>query len=214
MIRRMSVPFLMLGVLAPGALAQHAGDIDVARTQGGKLVIDKWDEATDVILLDPVNNPILQIFGFASGNPGFDYLRQSEEVPPDLLALQSGTEIWLEVVSIHPAFRAIGPGGTPILDQPGERVLLGGATLHEHLTWHANSQDPDYNPSETQWTATFKLVDEGSTAYADSDLFTLAFVSELNAVPTASEWGLIILALCVLLGGTLLVRKRTKPLPA
>lgn len=187
-------------------MAQHEGDIDVARTQGNKLVIGDWNPATDFILLNPVSNPILQIFGFAAGDPGFDYLRSFEEVPPNLLALQSGAEIWVEVVALHPAFRVIGPGGTPILDQPGERVLLGGATLHEHLTWHANSQDPDFNPAETEWTATFKLVDEGTTAYSDSDPIILRFVSELPAVPTASQWGLAVLALTVLVGGTVVLR--------
>lgn len=155
------------------ARAQHEGDVIIARTPSLQLVITGFD--TDGFVALPPVSGLLN--GWSDNGPGFDHLATANP-GLGLFPLAAGAQIRLEVVSIDPAFRALGPGLAPIVDDPGEGLTLGDHQLHEHVTWHINSTDPDYDPLQCEWLATFILLDLGTTGYADSDPFTLRFVGQ------------------------------------
>src|SRR5437870_1728388 len=85
--------------------------------------------------------------------------------------------------SITPSFQ--------IINAPGQSALLGSSTLHIHLTWHINSADPTFNPSQVDWFATFKLADTGSTGYSDSAPFTFHFTNAACSFGDVNDDGVI-----------------------
>jgi hypothetical protein len=160
--------------------AQHAGDVIVGRSAAGQLRISApgsngYVPDENIKLLPPVSNPPGLFNGWSDNNPGFDRLVTSDP-GNDFLTLQSGCQVRIEVVQVDPAFLAISASFS-IIDDPGERILLGGSTLHTHLTWLVNSDHAMFDPDKVLWRATFKLVDTGSTGYTPSDLFTFYFAT-------------------------------------
>ncbi len=166
---------LMLASLsiAPAAHAQHAGDVWVGRSDAGQLKIAGFDVAHNAIPLAPSG---MLFNGWADNDPGFDRVL-TDDPASDLFTLDAGAQISIVVVEIDDAFRGIKPVTFEILDGPGDQVLLGNENLHIHLTWHINSDDPLFDPAQYLWNATFKLIDTGSTGYADSEPFTMHFVN-------------------------------------
>lgn len=157
--------------------AQHAGDVFVGRTAAGQLRISAPgsggyvpDESIKVL------PAVMGLFnGWSDNNPGFDRIVISDP-GNDFLTLQSGCQVRIEVVQVDPAFQAISASFS-IIDDPGERLLLGGSTLHTHLTWLVNSDHPMFDPDKVLWRATFRLVDTGSTGYTASNPFTFYFAT-------------------------------------
>lgn len=148
------------------------GDVIVARSAANQLRIDGYAPDAEITVLEPSSG----LFnGWTGTEPGFDHLVM-DEPENDLLTLENGCQIRLELVAADPAFRAITNTFT-IIDDPGERALLGGAALHAHLTWHVNSDHSGFDPLKVLWRATFKLVDTGTTGYATSSEFTFHFAT-------------------------------------
>ncbi len=151
-------------------LGQHADDIWVGASGGGQLKRAGLDVDATIVVLPPSSGALL---GWADNEPGFDRVTVDDPVN-DLYRLGSGALIWLEVVQLDEAFRVI-DASFNVFDQPGEQMLLGDHNLHVHPIWHINSQDAAFEPLRTLWRATFRLVDTGSTGYADSVDFTIRF---------------------------------------
>jgi hypothetical protein len=161
----------VVGLAATGpALAQHAGDLWVARTSADQLTLSGFAYAEQRVVL-PETSGLLA--GWADNAPGFD--RLITEVPAEeLFRLDSGADIWLEIVALDPALRVI-DNSFQILDSPGQQTRLGNHLLHTHLTWHIDLNDPDFDPQQTCWEADLLLFDAGSTNYGDSPVFTMTF---------------------------------------
>jgi len=154
------------------ALAQHAGDVFPARTAAGQLTWGGFQPDINVVVLPPVTG----LFeGWADNDPGFDRLI-APDPENDLFPLEPGAQIRIEAIQFDTGFRAISPSFV-IIDEPGERILLGNQNLHIHLTWHINSEAPGFDPMRTVWQATCKFVDTGSTGYSDSVPFTFRFAN-------------------------------------
>ncbi|MCB9865180.1 MAG: hypothetical protein H6816_00870 [Phycisphaerales bacterium] len=153
------------------AYGQHQGDVWVGRTATDLLAISSngFVPEENFAPLSPVSG-LLQ--GWTNDDPGFDHVVAGDALDP----LQAGAAIWLEVVAMDPAFQLI-DDGFQILHDPGDDTLLGGSTLHEHLTWHINSQDPAFDPAQCIWNATFVLRDDGSTGYGTSAPLTFSFTN-------------------------------------
>jgi len=151
--------------------AQHAGDIIVGRSATGQLKVETPD-LSQVFPLGPVNGPFL--FGCAGDEPGFDHL-VTDEPGEDFFILNIGAEIRLECLNIEPAFKVWAGGLGSFIDAPGDRIQLGDHEIHEHVTWHIDSQESGFVPSQASWQAAFRLVDTGSTGYSESEAFTLSF---------------------------------------
>ena len=156
--------------------AEHEGDIWVGRSASGQLKIDPqgYTPADSYTYLPAISG----LFnGWGDNDPGFDHLT-ADDPANGVFPLESGAEIWLEVVTIDAAFRMIVPGSPFVyLDSPGDETLLGNHTLHIHNNWHINSDDPGYDPDQCVWHGTFLLRDDGGTGYDTSEPFAMSFTN-------------------------------------
>lgn len=154
------------------ASAQHEGDVWVGHTNAGQLTVGGYLPTELGKYLAPSSG----LFpGWADNDPGFDRVLTSDP-DKDLYSLDAGAQIRFEVVAFDPALRAV-DASFNLLDAPGEQTILGGSTLHVHLTWNINVNDPAFDPDEYLWEAKFRLIDTGSTGYATSDDITLKFTN-------------------------------------
>lgn len=178
----------LIGLMAlpGGATAQHDGDVFVGRSSANQLKIGGFIPDLNIVGL-PCVSGLFQ--GWATNNPGFDRV-VNPNVPADLYPMETGAQIRIVCLAIDPAFRAISPSFA-IMDAPGESILLGNQGLHTHLTWHINSADPLFVPTQTDWFGTFKLIDTGSTGYAESAPFTFHFKNGDCPAGDANDDGLI-----------------------
>lgn len=154
------------------AAAQHGTDLWLGRTSAGQLVFSPNGLTPGSVYhpLDPVNT---FLHGWSDNDPGFDHVAASGG---GILPLQSGAEIWLEVVSIDvPLF--IIDNAFNVLEFPDDATELGGADLHEHLTWFIDADDPRLNQDQCVWEAILTLRDAGSTRYRTTAPFTLLFTN-------------------------------------
>ena len=125
--------------------------------------------------LTEVNGPIF--WGWSDNSPGFDRITAAEP-ENDVYTLESGAEIWLEVVEMDMALRMI-DGSFNIIQAPEDETYLGDHTLHVHNTWNIDSTNPNYDPEYCVWMATFILKDKGSTNYAESEPFTFNAITNV-----------------------------------
>jgi len=160
-----------IAIAAADARGQHTGDIWVGVNDANHLAL-----STNGFIPDENFAPLFPVNGILKGwtndDPGFDRAVAADDVGP----LGSGAAIWLDVVWLEPALQAI-DDGFQILRNPGDDTLLGGANLHEHLTWHINNQDIAFDPLQCVWQGTFVLRDDGTTGYGTSESFTMQFTN-------------------------------------
>jgi hypothetical protein len=156
------------------AAAQHLGDVWVGHSAAGQIAIHPGGFVPDLNYhqLYPVSGLLR---GWTDADPGYDHFT-SADPNSDILPLQSGAQVWLQVVAIDAAFRLI-DSAFNILDTAGQSTYLGGFNLHVHNTWHINSSDPAFDPQQCVWRITVYLHDAGTTGYADSAPMTFAFTN-------------------------------------
>jgi hypothetical protein len=124
-------------------LAQEFGDVWIGRTAAGQLKIGGFSVADNAVTLPPVGG----LFnGWSDNDPGFDRI-VSDDPGADLFSMETGAQISLVAVEMDEAFRAIDPSFN-IMDEVGEQLFLGNESLHIHLTWHINSDDPSFDPDQ------------------------------------------------------------------
>ncbi len=191
----LSVPAVLAGITAGPAFAhQHEGDVIIGRSASGQL---RFEADLDEPRLLTAVNRLLK--GWAADEPGFEALLEDE---PDegFYRLAPGAQIWLEGILLDPALKARNPlNPLLVIDSPGDQLLLGDQELHDHVIWHVDSLDAGYDPLQTVWQGTFRLVDKGTTGYAASEPFSLSFT-------TVPEPG----TLALLLAGSLTAVRRRK----
>ncbi|MBI1826371.1 MAG: hypothetical protein HY287_15600 [Planctomycetes bacterium] len=121
--------------------------------------------------LPPVNS---FLHGWANDEPGNK--TPAEDNPAnDFFTLAPGAIINLRLVSIDPGFKVWSPGFTTALTTPGSSFILGGSDFDTHGTFHIDSTNPNFDPNKTDYAVTFRVVDTGTTGYAESAPFTLHF---------------------------------------
>lgn len=164
-------------VAALPALAQHehGGDIVVGRAGSTAITADTLAIEADLdesVFLEPVSG----LFnGWSSTSPGFDALGE-DEPGEGFFTLAGGASIRLEILAIDAGFAVVQSGGGAVADAVGESILLGGSTLHTHPTWYAQSSVLGGEWAGTL-SATFRLVDAGTTGYESSEPFTMSFTN-------------------------------------
>ncbi len=160
-----------------GEKHEHGDDFVIGVSGAGELKFEAEPvEENEIFSLETVSG-ILN--GWAGDEPGFMPLDENEP-DEDFFTLAIGAEIQLVLVSIDPALKAHTPGFGDIIDQPGDAWTIATVTtdppaFDEHPTWHIDSDDPSLAANQVVWSGTFKFVDVGTTAYADSEEFTLRF---------------------------------------
>jgi len=159
---------------AQSARGQHAhtDDFIVGRTEAGQLAVE-FDFGESQVL--PAVQGLLN--GFAIDDPGFMAL-EMDEPEEDLFTLGEGASIVMQVVSLSPALSVWTPFFASRLDQPGETWTVGGASFDEHPTWHVDATHPLFDPLGGPWSATFRLLDLGTTGYSASADYIVTFVPE------------------------------------
>lgn len=152
----------------------HEGDIIVGVSATGQLVIE-FDDDEQVAL--PAVSGLL--FGFLGDEPGFLSI-DKDEPDEDIFTLGAGANIVLEVIAFDDALKAWRPGFAGFLANPGDLWNIGAAPFDAHPFWHIDSTDAGFvaPPGQTKWSATFRLLDTGSTGYAPSDPITVTFTPE------------------------------------
>lgn len=157
---------------ASSTFAQHPGDVWVARNSNLQLAVGGFVLADVPTILPPTGG----LFpGWSDNAPGFDRIVAAQP-ENDLFPMIAGAQIHLVVVEFDPALRAI-DSGFNIIDDTDESTFLGTESLHTHLTWNIDINDPAFDDEEYLWEATFVLTDAGSTGYAESDPVTLKFLN-------------------------------------
>ena len=138
----------------------------------------------EIIELPPIEDGPLS--GWGIDDPGFITLEEPFEsfLPPE-----TGANIVLEVLSFDSALKAWEPGFGAVFHSPGDLWDIGPVPAHEHPFWHIDSADSGYVPGQTEWDATFRILDTGSTGYAPSEPVTVTFV-----IPEPSTGAFMLLA--------------------
>lgn len=162
---------LTIWLVAPVAMAQHAGDIFVGRSAADQLKNAGFPVSLNLIYLPP-SDGILH--GWADNTPGFDRVI-TDDPDRDLFRMRSGANIFLVIDAIDPALRVI-DGSFNVFDDPGEAARLGNENLHTHLIWHIDDRDADFDPEQCLWDATFILHDDNGR-HSDSAPFTMSFTN-------------------------------------
>ena len=152
------------------ASAQHNADMWVGQQEGRV----NWHPSglQPESVYHPLDRVDTFIQGWSDNDPGFDHAVTTVD---GVLPLLPGVQIALEIVQVDPAFVVI-DNGFQLLTEPGDRTVLGGSNLHEHITWFVDEEDPLFDEDQCVWEATFKLVDLSGNL-DDSGAFTLLFAN-------------------------------------
>jgi hypothetical protein len=147
---------------------EHGGDLSVFRDGSGQLAIE-FDFAETL--------PLEFVTGLLNGctldSPGFNS-PDFDEPDENLFQLSPNADIVFEVVSIDAGLKVHTPGFADILDAPGDQWVIGPPAFDTHPVWHIDSDEPGFDPGAV-YSIRFKLLDLGSTAYLESEVYTLQF---------------------------------------
>lgn len=189
---RMMTGVLAVTFLACGASADpHEGDFVVGVSGAGVLKLEA--DPDEAFFLPPFDSG--GIVGWFGAEPGFASLEE-DEPGEDFYTLGVGADVWFVLVAADPAFKIYDPFFNPM--SPGDSFAFGGHEFDEHPFWHIDSDDAAFDPMQTEWHVTFRLVDLGSTGYGVSEDYTATFTN----VPTPGAGALLAL------GGTWGARRR------
>lgn len=159
-------------VQTAAVFAQHEGDVRIGVDDTGKLAVE-FDSLYELPMLD---TPLLH--GWGVDEPGFMSI-ETDDPNDGLFVLDPDANIEVEFVSADDALNMwTPPFFVEILDTPGERWALGGSSFDMHPFWQIDSDDPNFDPFQTEWDITLKVVDTRAglgLAHADSDPFTVRF---------------------------------------
>jgi hypothetical protein len=154
----------------------HGGDLMLGVDTSGKLGIEyDFDEAIEL----PPTSGLLS--GWAGDDPGLFGLEENED---DFFMLSQDARIAMEIVSIDAGLRFWDVGF--VEKTAGDLVTLTTFEADENLwethyhpgAWHL---DPDAGADPgagSTYSLSFRLIDQGTSAYAPSDLYALTFVPE------------------------------------
>lgn len=188
---------MMTGVLAVAGLACGASadphDDDFVVGVGGLGVLMIEADLDEAFYLPPFNSG--GIVGWFGDDPGFVSLDE-DEPDEDFYMLGVGADVWFVLVAVDPAFKVYDPFFN--LMSPGDSFALGGHEFDVHPFWHIDSDDAAFDPTQSEWHATFRLIDKGTTGYGVSGDYTAAFTN----VPAPGAGALLVL------GGVCAARRR------
>lgn len=159
-----------LGLAAP--VRAHEGTMHIGRSDSGVITFAEFN-FNDLFTLPSASLPLA---GWASETPGFEAI-EGDDPAAGLYALDTAAKISIEVISFSPALKLWNHELDHSITAPGSLLSLGALPFTEHTTWHIDASDPGFDPLATEWTASFRLIDTGSTAYAPSEPQTLHFTT-------------------------------------
>jgi len=189
-MKHRTIKFLSLTPLI-AALPVYAGvregDVNIGVTASSQL---RGIYFGGPIELPEINGPL---FGWGLDDPGFFTIENP--IPTEgMFVPGEGANIVLEVIAFDPALKGWTPGFASVFDDPGETWNIGLVPFDEHAFWHIDSTDPGFipPPTQTEWSATFRLLDTGSTGYLPSDPITLTFTPEPTSLTMLAVGGVLL----------------------
>lgn len=188
-----SLLFASSAALAGGGHGHTDDDLVVGITSAGQLAVE-FNFAELIELPEITAGPLS---GWGLDDPGFFNL-DADEPDEDFFVLGAGADIRFEVIAFDAALKGWTQGFASIFDDAGEFFPLGSPDFDEHPFWQIDSSDAGFDALQTQWNATGRLIDVGTTGYAPSAPFTLSFV------PVPEPASALLLSLT---GATLLLRR-------
>lgn len=189
-MKKCNVYALAMGlVIAVNASTVRAGlkggDVNIGVDPGSNRLVALW--GGENVELPEINGPL---FGFGLDEPGFFTIENSVAgiVPPD-----TGANLVLEVIAFSDALKGWTPGFAGVFDDPGETWDIGPTPFDTHSFWHIDSTDAGYvaPPGQTEWHATFRILDTGSTGYLPSDPVTVTFKPEPSSLALLAFGGVL-----------------------
>lgn len=150
----------------------HEGEMHIGRTSAGALVIHDFD-FHDFFTLTPASLPLT---GWTGDAPSFAAI-VGDDPAADVYALGADAKIAVEVILFSPALKLWNHHLDHAIFAPADRLSLGAPPFGDHTTWNVDAADPAFDPLATEWTATFRLVDTGTTAYTPTEAHTLHFTT-------------------------------------
>lgn len=159
-------------LIAAGSTAAtaHEGAMHVARSAAGELVIADFHFG-DLFTLSVAGPPLT---GWSSQEPFFEAIG-GDDPAADLYALSAQSKIFAEVVLFTPGVRLWDHGLTESVSEPGTRLSLGPLPFVDHTHWQLDPAAAGYDPTLSEWAASFRLVDTGTSGYVASPVYTLRF---------------------------------------
>lgn len=171
-VRGMAMALFIAALVTPAKAGIKEGDVNIGVDSLLHQLMLIFDG--HVAELPPINGPL---FGYGVDDPGFISIENSVMGldPPG-----PGSDLVVEVIHFDPALKAWTPGFGSVIRNPGDRWDLGEAPVHEHPFWQIDSHDPAFvsPPQQTEWNATVRIIDLGSTGYGASDPLTITFTPE------------------------------------
>lgn len=166
-----------------GPHEHEEGDIRVGLLPNGQLKLLFTGGLTVLPVIDA--GPLT---GWGLDEPGFFSIDENI-VDENMSPLAPGNNIIVEVVGagIDNGLKSWLPGFGNYLGNGPLSVLswnLGPDFTDTHGFWHIDPTTPGFvsPPGQTEWSATFRIIDTGSTGYLPSDPITMTFAPEPGAL--------------------------------
>ncbi|MCG3127540.1 MAG: hypothetical protein CHACPFDD_02402 [Phycisphaerae bacterium] len=165
-MRRVIGTLVAAAVLVSPALA----DILIGQTSGGQLKMHAHADDQPFVL-----QPVSGLFnGWADDHPALKSV-DVDDPEEDLFQLPEVAGIEVELVASDPAFRLFRDDLSEV--HPGERIGLGSPDIHYHPVWLIDSDDPAFDPDQTEWHVTLRAHDVGPSGLPSSDPIVAAFTT-------------------------------------
>lgn len=183
--------------LSPALAGPHEheeGDVRVGRLPNGQL---KLLFTGGMTVLPVINSGPLT--GWGLDEPGFFSI--DETIPDeDMSPLAPGNNIMIEVVGagLDNGLKSWLPGFGNYLGNGPLSVLswnLGPDFTDTHSFWHIDPTTDGFvaPPGQTEWSATIRVIDTGSTGYLPSNPITLTFAPEPTSLGLLALGGMLTL---------------------
>ena len=162
-------------IVSPAIAEEHHDheheDIEVGVTSAGQL---SWhfDHFDDPIVLAPAEGIWSAVGGWVGSEPGFAAV-ETDEPDENLYVLADGVAVRLQIVAIDPGLWVWSNDTSESIDSPGQSIPLGGTDLHTHAWW----QIAEGAGEPVTLSATFELVDAGTSGYSASAPWTMQFTN-------------------------------------
>lgn len=168
-----------------GPAAAHEGMMHIGRSSAGQLVITDFD-FDDLFTLPPAMAPLA---GWAGEEPMFKGV-DADDPAADVYALDAAAKVSVEVILFSPGLKLWNHDLSVQVSQPGQLLSLGSLPFEDHTHWHLDAADPAFDPSAGEWSAAFRIVDAGTSAYTPSTEHALRLT-----IPAPASAGLLAAAL-------------------
>ncbi|GAB5495875.1 MAG: hypothetical protein Phyf2KO_09550 [Phycisphaerales bacterium] len=164
---------MCVGATSVMAQPHHHGDDGVVGVSGAGMLAIEIDLDEVFEFEELFSNGSLN--GWISDAPGFTALDE-DEPDEDFFMLGAGADIHFQLVGTNvDAMQVYNPFFDVPAMVPGETFAFGTGDFDTHPFWFLNTDAASFDPNDSEWSVDFRVVDQGTTGYADSEVYTIRF---------------------------------------